>query len=426
MYRLIAVAAVVATGCGSRCKDVESARTALRTRVAAANRGADVQVRVPLERANTLIAELLRAEPVSMAIDAPDIGPIEISVKGLTATATEVKLRPGPPGKIRFATRVEIRDQEPESPPVTTLVAVAEVTPVLERKDDGAALVIGLGSENLLSIKPELGPDQTRQLGDAVTRWMPAGLRDRVPRMLRDAAVRKLSSHLTGAAYTALQRTLLKRVGEVTRLRLRLPDVPVASTSITSTEQLLEVEIATDLQVRRGLAPGGGAAGDDVSVRISASAAAELANWAIEHGHAPRWYDRSLDPRPEGEFRPYFDYVAEEKAHPIKVYAFQERGGCSYFRVGVQADVGLDGDKLRATARDRVLEKKSANPVIELAAWTKYFLFGWVDQSKRIAAHTRMTAGNRTLDTQVVGAALANDELTFKLRFTAAPLQASH
>jgi hypothetical protein len=417
MYRgALLLITVIATGCGSRCKEVANARTALLSRTGAANRGADVRVTVPLERANALFEELLREQPLTVPLDVPDLGPFELTVPGFTATVREVQLRPGAPNKIRFAIQLEVRDAEAE---VATLALVAEVAPQLARGESGAELTIGFGSENLLAVVPELGPDGRRALGGAIARWLPAALRDRLPRPVLDAAASKLGSHLTGAAYQALQRTLLKRLGELTRVRLRLPDVPVASVAIRSTETLLVVEIVTDLPVRRGLAP---ARDDDteIGVRLSGSAVAELANWAIDHGHTPRWYSRSMLPEPDGEFRPRFDYVAEDRAHPIKVYAFQERNGCSYFRVGVRAAIAIDGDTLQATALDRDLERTSANPVIEVAAWAKYFVIGSLDRSKRVVAHTRLAAGGRALDTRVVGATITNDEVQFALRLVPA------
>ena len=45
-------------------------------------------------------------------------------------------------------------------------------------------------------------------------------------------------------------------------------------------------------------------------------------------------------------FSERFDYVAEDRSHPFKVFAFQERGGCSYFKVGVRATVAMKGDTL--------------------------------------------------------------------------------
>ena len=157
---------------------------------------------------------------------------------------------------------------------------------------------------------------------------------------------------------------------------------------------------------------------------LSGSAVAELANWAIDRGIAPQWYTRSIKPSPSGEFRPRFDYLAEDRGHPFKVLAFQERGGCSYFKVGVRASVGIKGDKLEVIALDRALEASAANAVIEAAAWVKFFVTGSIDRSKTVVAKTQLTVGDRTLQTQVVGAALAHDELQFQLRFTpvAAPL----
>jgi hypothetical protein len=419
MLKSLLALALVTTGCGSRCKEVNSARDALANRAPTAQRGTDVRVTVPFERANTLFAETLAAQPLTMALPAPSLGPIELSVPEIAATVREVRALPGAAGKIRFAISIEIRDAEAE---VAKLAMVVEVEPELERTGETAALVIGFGPENLVSLKPELAPEAKQTLGGAVSRWVPTRLRDKLPQPLLDAAASKLGRHLTGGAYEVLRVTLLERLGELTRMHLRLPDVPIAKVDIRSTPALLVADIATDLPVRRGLAP----ARDDateIGVAMSGSAVAELANWAIDHGHAPQWYTRSLTPSPSGEFRPRFDYVAEDRAHPFKVYAFQERGGCSYFRVGVRAQVALAGDTLTVTALDRDLEASAANPVIEAAAWVKYFLTGSIDRSKRVAAHTQLSVGGRALETRVVGAAIESDEVRFALEFKAvAPL----
>ncbi len=415
MLRTLIAIALVSTGCGSRCKEVARARTALANRAPAAQRGADVRLTVPFERANTLFAETLAAQPLTMALEAPSLGPIEIAVPEIAATVREVRLLPADAGKVRFAIGVDVRDAADE---IATIAVVAEVAPHLERTGEVTALVIGFGPENLVSVDPELGPEAKTTLSRAVSRWVPERVRGKVPALLLDAATSKLGSHLTGRAYEAVRGTLLKRVGELTRMTLRLPDVPIARVDLRSTATLLIADLATDLPVRRGLAP----ARDDateVGVVMSGSAVAELANWAIDHGHAPAWYTRGLRPSPDGEFRPRFDYVAEDREHPFKVYAFQERGGCSYFKVGVRAAIALDGDKLIVTALDRELEASAANPVIEVAAWVKYFLSGSLDRSKQIAAHTQLTVGGRALVTRVVGAELANDEVRFALRFAA-------
>lgn len=404
--------AVAATGsaCGSRCKEVQHARDTLAARTGDDARGPDVRVSVPFDKANAFIAELLRAEPLAIPLDAPDLGPIEVTIPPLVAEAQELRLVAGADDRIRIATRVAVR--EPGQPEIAMLAMTAEVRPIVSRE----ALVIGLGPENILAMKPELG--STSGLGDVVARWLPERIRNTAPRVVIDLAAKKLASHLTGAAYQAMQRTLLRRLGEVTRLKVRLPDVPVKQVAIRSTDAAMRIDIRTVLPVRRGLAANP-EMGDDIAVHVSASAAAELANWAIDNGQAPRWYDRNLNPRPNGEFRPRFDYLAEDRAHPLKVYAFQERGGCSYFRVGVRAEVALEGDRVRVTALDRELEASAANPLVEFGAWAKFFATGWVDRTKRVAAHTQVKIGNRVLETRVVGIAVVEDEVRVALQLAA-------
>jgi len=409
MLRSLVALGLLATGCGSHCKEVATARDALANRALAPDRGHDVRVTVPFERANTLFAESLAAQPLTMALETPSLGPIGIAIPEISGTVRQVVLLPAAVGKVRFSISVEVRDATHE---IATLKVIAEVAPRIEKTQ----LVIGFGPENLVSVKPELGPEAKTTLGDTVSRWMPEKLKGKVPRLVLDAATSKLGEHLTGRAYDALRETLIKRLGEMTRMTLKLPDVPVGVVDIRSTEALLVVEITTDLPVRRGLAPPKDDA-TEVGVVLSGSAVAELANWAIDHGIAPQWYTRSIRPSPSGEFRPRFDYLAEDRGHPFKVYAFQERGGCSYFKVGVRASVGIKGDKLEVIALDRALEASAANALIEAAAWTKFFLTGSIDRSKTIVAKTQLTVGDRALETQVIGAALADDELQFQLRF---------
>jgi len=291
-------------------------------------------------------------------------------------------------------------------------------------RDHGVTeLITGFGPENLIAVQPELGPDSERALGDAVARWLPPAVRDRLPRSLLDRAARELATHLTGAAYQLLQPTLLRRLGEVTRLRLRLPDLPIARATLRSAgapSEALTIDLATDLPVRAGLTAES-PAGDEVLVRISGSTAAEIANWAIEHEHLPEHYTRSLEPAPGGEFRPRFDDLAEDRTRPVKIHVFQEHGGCSYFKVGLRLQMQIIGDKLEVSTLDQLVEGANASTVIEIALWLKQLVQGSVDRSRQAAAHTQLTIGGRTFTTRAVRAAVIDDELQFELRFSSDP-----
>ncbi len=420
MRLALAVALVVTSGCGNRCRDVEHAKAAL-TGHGTANRGADVRVTVPYDQANRVIAGLLAQEPITMELAPPAIRLFPVEVRPVAIVREAVLAQPllgelptDRAGTVRLATRFEIREGDTI---ITDVAAVIELRPVIVNNQ----LVIGFGPQDLVRVKPTLGPDAKQTLGKAVERWVPARLRSKIPKFALDAAAKQLGVELTETAWDALRGTLLKRLGDVTRVELRLPDVPIARHHIQSAPTGLVVELETTLPVRRGLAPTPAMIGTDVGVRISASAAAELANWAIDQGHGPTHFDRSLKPSTSGDYQPRFDYVAEDRQHPLKVYAFQQRGGCSYHRVGVRGAIALEGDTLKATVLDRDLEAQSANPVIELGAWTKYFFAGWVDRSKRVVAHTQLAVGNRALATRVTKAAIEADELVFELRLEAAP-----
>jgi hypothetical protein len=413
---LAVLAATWLTGCGARCPEIAAVKRALVERTAVAP-GPHVQVRVPLERANAFIAELLRDQPLAVPIELPDAGPLALPVHELTALAREVRLRPARPDRIRFAMRIEIDDAQE---PVTTLAIETEVTPVVVRDHGVTELVTGFGPENLLAVRPELAPGSEHALGDAIARWLPPALRDHLPRGVLDRAAGALGSHLTGAAYQLLQTTLLRRLGELTRLRLRLPDLPIASASLRSStgpSEALTVDIATDLPVRRGLVAAS-PTGDEVMVRISSSTATELANWAIERGHLPQRYTRGLEPKPDGEFRPRFDYLADDPARPVKVHVFQARGGCSYFRVGLRLALDIVDDKLEVSTLDQIVEQANAPAAIGIALWLKQLVQGSVDRSRQAAAHTQLTIGGRRFTTRAVRAAVAGDELQFELGFT--------
>lgn len=413
----LAALAATAAGCGGNCAEIAARRTALvaRTQIAP---GPHAQVVIPLARANQLLAALVRDQPLRAPIELPDLGPLPLAALALSAQVRTVELRPAAADRLRFAIELEIDEADR---PLTTLAVVAEVKPELARTATGSELVAGFGPDNLLAVRPELGGDAGRVLVDAVKRWLPAAVTDRVPRVVLDRAAGKLAEHLTGKAYELLRASLLKRLGELTRLRIRLPALPIARTAVASTPEAMTIDLTTDLPVRRGLAPAALPGSDDVAVRISQSTAAELANWSIARGHLPQHYARDLEPRADGEYRPWLDYVAGDPRRPVKVHVFQERGGCSYFQVGLRYELGIAGDKLEVAIHDRFVESANASAALELALWLKQLILGSVDSSYRAAARTQLTIGDRRFAARVLGAAVTGDDLAFTLGFTVAP-----
>jgi hypothetical protein len=415
----LALVAIATSGCGSRCADIAARRTALLKAPPVAS-SPHAQIRIPLGRANALLAAVVRETPLRMKVPLPTLGPFTLPVRELSAISREVELLPAPADRLRFAVRIAIDDAERT---ITTLVVVVDVKPELQRTDGGLELVASIGPRSLLAVKPELGQDAGHGLVDAITRWLPRAIREQLPRATLDHAAQRLAEHLTGKVYPVLRHTLLRSVGELTELRLRLPALPITTIALAPTTDAITVDLMTDLPVRRGLterAP----ASEDILVRIAGSTSAALANWSIDRGHLPQHYTRDLSPSPDGAYRPWFDHVAEDR-RPVKIHIFQERGGCSYFQVGMAAQVEAVGDKLHVAIRDQLVESVDASPQLEAALWVKQLIQGSLDSSRRAAAHTRLSTGRHAFAARVRRAAIVDDELALELALDPAPGPAS-
>jgi hypothetical protein len=412
----LAVLAGLAGGCGANCAEIAARKRALTERTAVAA-GPHARVHVPFARANRLLAELVRDPALRVPLRVPALGPLTLAAPELTAVARRVELRPAGADRLRFAIELEIDDADQ---PVTTLAVITDVRPALVRTAEGSELVASFGPDNLRAVELQLRDQDGHALVDAVARWLPPALRGSIPRAVLDVAARKLAEYLTGRAYDALRATLLRRLGEVTELRIRLPALPIAATRVSSTPDALTVDLTTDLPVRRGLAtapPGSG----DVVVQLSESTAAELTNWSIARGHLPQHYTRGLEPRADGDYRPYFDYLAADRRRPVKIHVFQDRNGCAYFQVGLRFDIGLAGDQIEVAVHDRLVEAADASTALEVALWIKQLIQGSVDNSYRAAARTELTIGGRRFAARVLGAAASGDDLAFTLGFAPAP-----
>ncbi|HEX3759788.1 MAG TPA: hypothetical protein VHW23_13835 [Kofleriaceae bacterium] len=405
-----------AAGCGANCAEIAARKRALTERTAIAA-GPHARVHLPFARANRLLAELVRDSALRVPLAVPPLGPFTLPVPELAAVARQVELQPAPDGQLRFAIELELEDADQ---PIAALTAVTDVRPELVRAGGASELVAGMSADNLRTVQLHLRDQDGHALVDAVARWLPPALRGRVPRPLLDAAARKLAEYLSDRAYDALRATLLPRLGEVSRLRIRLPALPIAAAQVSSTPDALTVDLTTDLPVRRGLVAAAPASGD-VVVQISESTAAELTNWSIARGHLPQHYTRGLEPRADGDYRPYFDYLAEDRRRPVKIHVFQDRGGCSYFQVGLRFEIGLAGDRLEVAVHDRLVEAADASTALEVALWLKQLIQGSVDTTYRAAAGTELTIGGRRFAARVLGAAAAGDDLAFTLGFGAAP-----
>ncbi len=427
----VGVAAGLASACGGPCQQVEAARLQLTQRPAVAAVEPHARVRVPFQVANRAIAEAL-AEPPEVPVSLRRLGPLRRLVGELHAVPRSVTLSPAGPGKLRVAFTVELRDQRGE---LVTFDGHAEVEPVLQHTDTDAVLSIGIDPRRVDGVELELGPRASARLRDGLLRRMPGALRGRVPGGAVETVASAVVEEVGEETWKVLRRTLLPRIDALTRVRVRLPDVPVERVALTSIElspvsgggapvPVLDLAIATSLPVRAGLDdPGGGDAlvttidPDGVDVRLAGGTVAELANWAIATGRAPRRYTRKLSPDRDGDYQPLLDW-REGHPRPLVVSVFQLDRGCSCFSAGVRPRLEVKGDRVIGTLEERRMELALGPPHIEALAWLKDVVDRAIERSRAAAAHTELTVGERTIRARLVDASVDRAQLYVAVRLS--------
>jgi len=369
---------------------------------------------IPHQAANAVIAELLEKErkvPVKLG----RLGGLAGTVIGpLTAIPHRVVLRPAEPGKIRFLVEVEILEGN------ETLAIVemeTDVQPQLSRRVDGMHLSFGISAQDLSKVRPRLGASARAHLAGLLVERL--SVARKVPESLVERAVAGAAEWLGKSTFPLLRDTLLKRLGEISLIDVRLPDLPVRRVDLESVREpdAIALAITTRLPVRRGVpASPIYTPNADVTVRMSGSAVVEAANWAIARGHLPRDYERNLKPRDGGKYRPILDWRHEDSTRPLAVHVFQQRGGCTHIRIGARPGLALDGDELVASIHDRKIELVQGTRTLRLGAWLKSLVSRSVDQSRRAAAHTEVTVGGEKLQLRLTEVGIDSDQLQFSFR----------
>jgi hypothetical protein len=413
IFGVLAAVTILAAGCGAHCADIAARRSAVVTRRDVAT-DPHLQIRIPLARANELLAGLVAAEPFSAELPTPKIGPFTLPIRALTAVTRSIELLPAPADRLRFEVRFGIEDSERT---ITTLAITAEIAPVIQRTDHGIELVVRVAAENLLGLTPVLDADAGHRMIEALTRWLPRMIRDHLPRESLDNAAQELREYLSNTAYRALEKHVLPRLGELTTLRLQLPLLPITTVKLAETTDAITLDLMTELPARHGLTAKPPAS-EDMMLRVSGSVATALANWGIERGHLPQHYTRDLTPKPEGEYWPWFEFVTQER-RPVKIHIFQERNGCSYFQVGMTVKLEVAGEQLNVAMLDQLVEGVDAGSPLEAALWVKQLIQGSIDSTRKAATQTRFTFGERALVTRIIGATLADGEIDIALKLTA-------
>lgn len=409
-------AAVVAAGCRVKCRTLPDAQAAVRARALPPASGdrPHAQLRLPHHRVNALLADVVADDPPAVTMP----NPLRLIPLGeLRVVARRVELGAAGPDRIGFTVVLAL---EHDRRVLTTMELDIEGRPELVRGDSGAAIEIAFDGDSVRAVRPRLGADAIAKLAVVLPQHLPESLRDRIPGPLLATAAGQLISYVAEESFPLVRRTLLARLGEVTRSRVSLPELPIErirARTVELPQPGLAIDIFTSLPVTGGLA----AEADDwapvsatAELRFAGPTVAEVANWSITAGHLPRQYNRELEPRDGGDYVPV--YAWGQSGRPLRIHVFQIEGRCNWIEVGARPRAELDGDKLVVSVDDGNIERViEGSPLVRFGVWVKRLSSGAIARSQSVAAGTTVTVGKRTVRARVVDVSISGDELRFAI-----------
>ena len=411
---LLLSTAFVAPGCGTPCSRIADDHARFLRREGAAGGPPHLALEIPFALANGLIAERLRDAPpipLGVGVDAR----LRRYVGEASLAARRLELGPAPAGHVGLYAELAVRlGREP----LLTLHLRGRVRPELHAET--GHLEFGLRPDDLRAIRPELTDASRDRLAAALRRLVPAPAR----RLLPSAALVRIAERLLGQAteraHAALRDSLLARFGEVARLRVRVPDLPLASLQVRTTGAHLVILAHTTFAVSGGLEldrpAGRGAPPDVVRLRLAGGTVAELANWAIARGELPDRYDQGGRPAADGDFEPGLAWSPGSR--PLKIHLWKTRAPCLQVRLGATPRVRLEGDRLVLAVDDGTIESVKGPLLVEIGAWFYRLGADAIRFSGETARRMRFTLAGRHMRAVVRAARLRRDELVLDLHVT--------
>jgi len=423
-WRLAALAALLSgaalqLGCGATCDRIEEDREEFLSKKGK-DAGTHAELLVPFAVAERLIEPQIAAvKPIELKI--PGLGSLADYFGELTVAPTRVRLRPADPDRIGFRLDFELRSDGKKA---FAMFLETEVRPEIDLA--AGKVILGFTPEALAKTKPGIPKDAKKDLGGLVYSEIPSAARIFIPRSVVDAAAGSAIELLVSEFYARAKEKMLPKLAETSRFELTLPEAPLASVGITSTDEgggRLRLAIVTTLPVRAGLAePPAGTpppSAERITIRMSGSTVAQLANWAMAQGLVPDRYDGAGKAKKDGELRPGLDWIRGEK-RPMRVILWDLDKPCMRITMSAKPSIRIVDEKLEIAAEDAETEDVEASAFTKVGVW---FYVLWKDAMKvhkKTSSRMKATVAGQEVEAVVEKAAVEKDELVLEIGLSAA------
>lgn len=402
-------ALVHATGCAqAACTRVRDDRRAFLQRQGNGD-AAQMVVAVPMATiSQSLSWPLSKLPPISVPLQLPGLdlglGALEISLRTiqLLPAATEGQLA------LRVSFALASRGRT-----ITAIDLDATVIPQILPESNTVRL--SLRAQDLVRVRPSLPPAERARFAAFLRTQLPAGAEALLGGGL-DRAAEKVLADLVERNFPAVRDKLLAHAGTLVDVEIELPPVPLQRVVLRSPGQDLELWLHTTLPAAP-LPPGPArVAGSDprlVQVRMSGSAAAELANQGIARGQIPARYDESGEASPTGAFEAGVAWRPGPR--PLRIHAWKQQPVCAHVEFAATPKLSAARGELVLAVPDANIEKVTGAAKARVAFWFSGLGRQTFAFSQAISGATQFDLLGVDYDATPVQAATVGDDLFIDL-----------
>jgi len=341
-----------------------------------------------------LDAELAHLGP--QALPMPPAARLVPGLGGLSVVLQRAMLLPAEGPGLRLRATLSLREGSRE-------LTAAHTQVLLRPRLEGAQLVLAVRPADLERLSIELAPAAHEQISDVLKKKLPAPLRRLIPRGRLLEVSQQLLAMLTADGYKLLRGTLFQRLGEVGRLKLKLPELPLERAIFTSYAKPLphlRLAVFTSLPVRRGWRSPLPPHPSWVRFAVSGSALAEIGNDAMRRGLVPQRYDSRLRPQAAGDHLPAYDWRAAD-ARPLKLIVTKTSSPCARVVLGAKARLRREGEQVLVGISDGRIERVQGAPLTRAVVWLRQLWKAPVEKTRRLALGLELRLGGRRLALEV-------------------------
>lgn len=367
----VLVIALLLTGCGTTCEQLEQEHAQLLAGVRELAPGPHLEFVIPFEVVNAQLAVAVKTLKAGRLV-LPEFSALNAFSGGFSVQARELRIVPGRGGAVGFRVEARIRYKRK----TLTALRLRFDAPVVA-DEDGRRLSIGLGD---LRAPPEFAEDAAQRMAKVLHPLLPGPLRMVMPRRKITEICKVTLFKLEEDAYDLLEEPLLAPLLEAARIRIEMPDWPLAALTLRTRDGPRGGLVLGFTTTLGGAAPlgaslreGGGAG---LRIHLPGATAAALANHLAARGELPARVDARGRPDPKGEMA--VTYGWRSGSRPLKVDLWKLEAPCAALRVGGTPEVTVEGDAARLAVHDGRLEQVRGDPLVKAAAaltglWSKVF-----------------------------------------------------